>query len=271
MKTLIRYSLVVLSGLATGFSVTTTQNPSTWNEFVLVPLPASALQHHQAAPHIRNANGTSQNWSGYAVANNLSAPLSGAVSDVKATWTVPAVSASDSADTFSSVWVGIDGYSDNTVEQTGTEQDWTPDGPVYYAWFEMYPKFGYRILNFPVEPGDTISAEVRYVGNNQFSLTIANLTKGRSFSTTRRHKARRQSAEWIVEAPYAGGILPLADFGRVALSGCIATLSGHTGSIGDTSWQFDSITMADHDGTVKARPSGLSRDGSSFSVSWEHE
>src|SRR5205823_3981550 len=180
-------------------SVTTMDNPETQNGFVLVPIPATAVHHRpQAAPRIRNKNGTSGNWAGYAVASNLRAPLSGVVSEVQGTWKVPAVSGSDSADTYSSNWIGIDGYSDNTVEQTGTEHDMTPDGPVYYAWFEMYPKSGYRILNFPVEPGDTITAEVHYLGNNRFSLTIANQTKDVSFSTTQRHKAQRQSAEWIV-------------------------------------------------------------------------
>ena len=270
MKTLIRYSLVAFLALAMGPSFSVVQNDR--NRFELVPIPASALHHrHQAAPRIRNRSGTSGNWAGYAVLTRLNAPLSGSVSDVKATWTVLAVSASTSDDTASSAWVGIDGYSDNTVEQTGTEHDMTPDGPVYYAWFEMYPKFGYRILNFPVKEGDTISAEVHYAGNNRFTLTIANLTRDVRFSTTQRHKARRESAEWIVEAPYSGGTLPLADFGTLSFSGCSATVSGHTGGIGDPAWENDNITMATQDGTVKAQTSALSGGGSGFSVIWKHE
>jgi len=243
------------------------------DQFTLAPIPASAVHHpHQAAPHLRNANGTSQNWGGYAVESDFNAPLRGAVSDVKGTWTVPAVSSSGSTHTYSSIWVGIDGYSDNTVEQTGTEQDSTSNGAVYYAWFEMYPKFGYRILNFPVQPGDTISAEVNYIGNNLFKLTITNLTRHVTFSTTQRsNKAQRSSAEWIVEAPYSGGILPLADFGSATLTGCSATLGGHVGSISDQAWHYDAITMADPDGTIKAQPSSLSSGGASFSVKWYNE
>ena len=269
MKTVLRYLAVLSLALVVG----QTPSPrSQSNQFPLAPLPASAVHHrHQAAPHLRNANGTSQNWSGYAVESNLKAPLSGVVSDVKGTWTVPEVSSSGSPHTYSSIWVGIDGYSDNTVEQTGTEQDWTPSGPVYYAWFEMYPKFGYRILNFPVQPGDTISAEVKYTGNNRFTLTIANLSRNVTFSTTQRHKAQRSSAEWIVEAPYSGGILPLADFGTVTLTRCSATLGGHVGSISNPAWQNDAIIMADSDGTSKARPSSLSQGGAGFSVTWQSE
>jgi len=272
MKTMIRYSLIALIALIRGGPVTGTPDAVAQREFVLEPIPVSAFHHRQQAPpHIRNRNGTSGNWAGYAIASNLQAPLSGVVSDVTGTRKVPSVGTSDSDNTYSSVWVGIDGYSDNTVEQTGTEQDMTPDGPVYYAWFEMYPKFGYRIVNFPVEPGDTISAEVRYAGNNRFTLSIVNVTKDVRFSTTQRHKAQRQSAEWIVEAPYSGGTLPLADFGTVTLSGCSATLGGSTGAISNSGWQYDAITMATHDGTVKAKPSGLSGGGAGFSVSWSHE
>jgi|SRR5712671_6698123 len=273
MKMLIRYSWLALLPLFAGPSGSPPQDPTTQNGFVLVPIPASAVHHRpQAVPRIRNRNGTSGNWAGYAVASNLDAPLSGAVSEVKGTWIVPAVSASESGHTYSSNWIGIDGYSDNTVEQTGTEQDMTPNGPVYYAWFEMYPKFGYRIANFPVEPGDTIFAEVRYVGNNRFSLTISNLTRNVSFPTTQRsNKARRQSAEWIVEAPYSGGTLPLADFGKDSFSECSATLSGRPGAIGDSNWQHDEINMADPDGPVKAQTSALSSAGTGFSVTWQHE
>src|SRR6266542_4387259 len=134
----------------------------------------------------------------------------------------------------------------------------------------MYPKFAYRILNFPVQPGDAISAEVKYIGNNRFTLTISNVTRKVTFSTMQRQKARRSSAEWIVEAPYSGGILPLADFGRVTLTGCSATLGGHSGSIGDSAWQNDAITMADSNDTIKAQPSSLSSDGA-FSVTWLSE
>ena len=272
MKMLSRYKLVTFLVLTLGPSVSPLEKVSTRDQFVLVPVAASALHHRRdAAPRVRNRNGTSENWGGYAVASRLNAPLSGSVSEVKGTWKVPALSASGSDHTASSAWVGIDGYSDSTVEQTGTEHDMTPDGPVYYAWFEMYPKFGYRILNFPVEAGDTISAEVRYVGNSRFTLTIANLTRNVTFSTTERRKAGRQSAEWIVEAPYSGGTLPLADFGTLTFSGCSATLNGHTGGIGDAAWQHDAIAMATQNGTVKARPSTLSGGGTGFSVSWEHE
>jgi len=271
MKTTIRHSLVCLLALLNGPTAPEPQTASSTDAFVLVPISSPSRHHRAAVPRLRNANGTSGNWAGYAAADTLAAPMSGAVSDVKGTWTVPSVSATDSDNTYSSIWVGIDGYSDGTVEQAGTEQDVTPDGAVYYAGFEMYPKFGYRIVSFPVEPGDVIFAEVHYRGNNRFDLSIRNMTRNVSFNTTQRSKAKRQSAEWIVEAPYSRGTLPLADFGTVKLTDYSATLLGHTGSISDSFWQNDTITMAERDGPVKAEPSPLSPGGASFSVTWQHE
>ena len=132
--------------------------------YYLRAIPSSAVHHFQA-PHIRLREGTSLNWSGYAIETSLAKPESNAVSDVAGGWTVPTAVASTSRNTYSSAWVGIDGYSDNTVEQIGTEQDWTPRGASYYAWFEMYPNYAYEIVGFPVYPRDMIAAQVQYLGS----------------------------------------------------------------------------------------------------------
>ena len=80
----------------------------------------------------------SLNWSGYAAETSFSSPKAASVAAVSGSWTVPAVSGAGTA--FSSVWVGIDGYSSGTVEQIGTEQDLSRGTPVYTAWYEMYPR-----------------------------------------------------------------------------------------------------------------------------------
>ncbi len=218
------------------------------------------------APRIRLKNGTSTNWSGYAAQTSLSSPQNNAVSDVKGSWVVPAVTCT-STNTYSSAWVGIDGYSDNSVEQTGTEHDCIGGKPVYSAWYEIYPKPSFRV-NLPVKAGDNISAEVKYVANNQFRLTLTNTTTGQTFTTNQKAKAQRQSAEWIMEAPWSGGVLPLSNFGTISFSNANATINGHTGSINDSTWQNDKITMTNESGTPKATPSDLSNGGSSFNVAW---
>jgi hypothetical protein len=206
------------------------------------------------APRIRLGAGTSSNWSGYAVAGSN-------VTDVKGSWTVPSVDPKTCANGYSAAWVGIDGDNSNTVEQCGTEQD---SSGQYYAWYEMYPK-GFVRVPGTVKPTDTITAEVQYQPSSRtFWLT---LTDGGAMLLNTQQKlpqAQRTSAEWIMEAPWSGGVLPLANFGTITFSGCQATINGVTGVLG--SWpNYDSITMVGSSGT-KATPTLSS--SSSFKVTW---
>jgi hypothetical protein len=230
--------------------------------------PVGALTN---APMVHVRQGASTNWSGYAIETNLSSPTAGVMTDVKAQWVVPQVTCSGS-NTYSSTWVGIDGYfGSSTVEQIGTEQDCSAGSGRYYAWYEMYPKLP-ATLSLAVHPNDTISAEVAYVGSANFQLTLTNVTTGKSFSTQQKSaRAQRVSAEWIVEAPSSGGgPLPLANFGTAQFSNASATVKGVTGTISNGAWQNDAITMVTSSGTVKAQPAALSPDGSSFSDTWQH-
>ena len=246
----------------------------------LTPVPFAA-HHHGAAPRVRNRDGTSSNWGGYAVETSLTAPQKNAVTAVQGSWVIPTVSPSASAQTYSAFWVGIDGYDDNTVEQLGTEQDWTSGGPEYSVWFEMYPHNSYNITGFPIAPGDVFSASVKYTGGGNFVLSITNVTRRVAYTVpaknTKMNNAQLESAEWIAEAPWQGGVLPLADFGTSAFLDCSATVNGVTGAIDNSRWQFDNITMTATGGTVKAQPSVLTDaivngvNTSGFAVQWFHE
>ena len=235
--------------------------------FFTSALPSFAQVQH--GPRIILKNGTSTNWSGYAALTDLVNPASNAVSDVKGTWTIPSVSCTGvTTSTYSSAWVGIDGYSNSSVEQTGTEHDCINGAPSYYAWYEMYPKPGYRV-NLAVNAGDSITGEVLYTGNGKFVLTLTNNTTHKTFSTTQRsNKAQRQSAEWIVEAPWSGGVLPLANFGTLNLTGSYASILS-TNLVPLGSLVSDKIDMANTDGTIKASTSAITG-GTDFSVTWQH-
>jgi hypothetical protein len=231
--------------------------------------------HHQRAIFLSGATHAgvqSTNWAGWAVTG-----ARGSVTDVKGSWIVPAVQGScPSTNQFSSFWIGIDGYSSSSVEQTGTDSDCQAGSPAYYAWFEFYPHPSNLITTVAVSPGDTISAEVKYV-NGKFTLHLTDVTTGKSFSKTSKVSAARTSAEWIAEAPSSsGGVLPLANFGTVhfgydatSVAGTgSATLSGTTGAIGTYSTAVP-ITMVNKAGTLtKASPSTLTPDGTSFNVTW---
>ena len=225
--------------------------------------PAFALSQPQPtlAPRIRARAGTSTNWSGYAVTGSK-----GSVTYAVGSWVVPTVTET-STNSYSSFWVGIDGYTSGSVEQIGTDSDWVNGQAQYYAWYEFYPKPSYLINTITVQPGDTMSAEVSYDGNT-FTVTITDVTTDSSFSTTAKvPRAQRTSAEWIAEAPSSGGILPLADFGSVTFSECTATISSTTQSIGlFESSAVQNIMMVDSSGSIIASPSPLSTDGTSFSV-----
>jgi hypothetical protein len=211
---------------------------------------------------------SSTNWSGYAAVTNLNSPASDSVTKVSGSWTVPTVTGKTNA--YSSMWVGIDGYSSNSVEQIGTEQDTTKSGATrYYAWWEMYPNPSILISTMTISPGDSITASVTY--NGDYLLQITDNTTHQSFSTTQSATAQRSSAEWIMEAPSSfSGILPLANFGTASFSGAQATINGTAGAIDDASWQNTSIDMVKRSGSVIAHTLSLTDTGntSSFSVSF---
>lgn len=203
----------------------------------------------------RITNSTSTNWSGYAVTGSK-------FTSVSSSWTEP--TATCSATAYSSFWVGLDGDTSNTVEQTGTDADCSGKTPQYYAWYEMYPKFPVNFNN-TVKPGDKLSASVTTNGSGSFTLKISDSTQGWSRTVSARLKsAKLASAEVIAEAPSSsGGVLPLANFGTVNFTGASANGSLLTSSTP----HIDPITMKSGT-TVKAQPSSIN--SGTFSVAWKH-
>jgi hypothetical protein len=217
----------------------------------------------------------STNWSGYAVTGS-------SFTYAKGSWTVPSVNCSTTPNTYAAFWVGIDGWSSSTVEQTGTDSDCDGKTASYYAWYEFYPNPSEEISGFTVSPGNHISAEVSYSGST-FTVTITNETTGKTYSKTGKVSgAARSSAEWIAEAPCCtnrGGILPLADFGTVDFGDDYtgvsdtnwASDSGITGPISDFGSSVNEAVMVSTSGKDEAVPSSLSSDGTSFTVKWDSE
>lgn len=219
--------------------------------FSILPVSAQTIEPH--GPIIRNKNGTSLNWSGYVATGKN-------VTDVRGSWIVPVVDCTVTPNAYSSAWVGIDGYNSSSVEQIGTEHDCINGQAQYYAWYEMYPKPMYKIpVN--IAAGQNVTAEVNYLGNGSFQLTL------NGYSLIQKSgKARRTSAEWIMEAPWSGGVLPLADFQVAYFTNSQATINGKTNTI--NAFPYDQINMANSSGALKDQASTLSSDGSSFNVTW---
>ncbi len=207
-------------------------------------------------PIIRLRQGTSSNWSGYAAFGGA-----GSFTSVTGSWTQPSVVCT-ATKTYSSYWVGLDGYNDSTVEQLGTEGDCVNGIPRYYAWFEMYPHPS-NLVGLTVTPSHIYSASVTSAGRGTFALRLTDVTTGTSFSTLQKlNQAQASSAEVIVEAPFSGGVLPLANFGSVNFSATTA----NTKPLGSFS-NLDRITMTNPYG-MKSTPSTFDSTGTSFSVNW---
>jgi Peptidase A4 family len=222
-----------------------------------IHLVSSSSAGNASAHGISHATATSTNWSGYAA-------TTGTYTSVSASWTEPTGTCSGSAK-YSSFWVGLDGYNSSSVEQTGSEVDCSGSRAEYYAWYEMYPAASVSYSN-TVRPGDHFNASVTYTGSNHFSLVISDTTQGWSHTHTGTlANAPRSSAEVIVEAPCctsSGGILPLADFNTVNVTGSLANGSalGNAGGVTE-------ITMINNSGQDKDSVSSLSG-GENFSAAW---
>ena len=133
----------------------------------------------------------------------------------------------------------------------------------------MYPNPSNTVRGFTVIPGVTYSAEVKYNGGGNFSLSLSG--GGQSFTTTQTlNNPSLSSAEWIAEAPSlctrSCRVLPLTNFGTASFSGS----SANGNAINNSAWSYDPLTMVTSGSTVKASPSGLDASGSAFSVSWAH-
>jgi hypothetical protein len=235
---------------------------------------------------------TSNNWAGFAITGPV-----GSVSDVKGSWIVPSVTAcSPGENSFSSFWVGIDGYSSGTVEQIGSDSDCLRGVATYFAWWywwEFYPQKYYVIRSLTPTPGHILSAEVKYdPSKDTFTVSINDMSTHASFNTTfqDKHHAQRSSAEWITEGPLTEPLTRFTtnglsrsnssfygvDYTSTASTNC-AVISGFNGVTGCasiatynsvTASSVSQITMVTNKGVTRASPSKLTTSGTSFYVTW---
>jgi len=264
------YILATATAISPAFAQTTTPDSS----------EALALAAFQHAPIRRVPGATalvdgvtavqSYNWGGYAVSGT-------GFTDAKGSWIVPRVDCSKSPNALVALWVGIDGFSDSTVEQTGTLTWCNRTTAEYFTWYEFYPLPLTFISTVSSNPGDKIFAEVSY-NKSEFTAEITNETTGKSFSIMQAVPgAKRTSAEWIAEAPAAiTGILNLADFSKVDFGedytgdagSNSATDSAVSGTIRDFGSAVQRITQVDWNLYTESTSSALKEDGASFTVTW---
>jgi peptidase A4-like protein len=198
----------------------------------------------------------STNWSGYA-------GTTGTYTSVSASWIQPAGHCT-SGDQYAAFWVGLDGYSSGTVEQTGSEVDCVGRTAEYYAWYEAYPNASVNYNN-TVKAGDSFTATVTWTSGNSYNLIINDITERWSHTTpVTVANAARSSAEVIAEAPcctFLGGILPLTNFGTMNFTSSTVTPTSGTSEAMGSAPGVTAITMVDNFGRDKDTVSALTPTG----------
>lgn len=193
----------------------------------------------------------SPNWSGYVAAGTTAHPV--AYSTVSGTWTVPTATcgAKDNAGSFSTIWVGLGGYTTKDSEMVGTDQNCGGlDKPVYYAWYELQPYISYDVpKTYEVMPGDTMTGEVQSLSIRLVKLQIEDISRGWTFTRDIDFGLQDTStAEWIAESPaschyYICSQANLTNFGSATFTGISATGNGTTGNLSDPDWNVTPIQL----------------------------
>jgi Peptidase A4 family len=232
------------------------------------PLP---FEHAPGARTRRVGGATielSGNWSGYVDDNTTGRTYTA----VTATWTEPKVTCTAAEDELVGYWVGLDGFTDPTVEQDGTFA-WCYQGAAYYySWWEMYPE-GSVVVGTAVAPGDRITASVTDTSKG-YRLAVADSThRANSFTTVQQcptdSTCYNASAEWIAETPGGDrGLWPWPPFGTWRPSAARATSGGKAGDI--NSYPDDQIVIVGDDGEALASTGNLGSSGNTFGLTWSY-
>ena len=235
-----------------------------------IHLPSTHLPHLTPA-----AEAVSGNWSGYAALAKTGDTFRYAITS----FNIPSLNCAKSPPGTSGYayvahWVGLDGYSNDTVEQTGVDAycAGTTSSPGYYAWYEMYPLDPVAFSG--VGPGDAITVSVYYSGG-KYNLVLKDTTTGGEINTTQTCPAgstcENTSAEVITEDP--GGAVPaydLADYGNVNYTNTAVTSgTGLHGTLAASAqWTSAEIAMEDPSSVIMAQPSAL-EGGAAFDDLWK--
>jgi len=209
------------------------------------------------------------NWSGYADDNRQHHTYTA----VSGTWVQPAVTCPADEDRMVVFWVGLDGFTNSTVEQDGTLAWCYQGSPTYYSWWEMYPTNQIQTVGSTVAPGDRISASVTFAGG-RYSMKVTDATASANSFTKRAAcgsglVCSNASAEWIAETPSNDrGLWPLPDFGTWKVTGAKVTSGSKTGTI--SSFPDDEITIVGIDGQSLATTKALNGPGTAFSDAWSY-
>lgn len=218
----------------------------------------------------------SNNWFGY---NQGTLEQGGKLfNSITGDWIVPTATQHTKGQAeSSSTWIGIGGgcidagctAGDNTLIQTGTEQDVDSSGKASYsAWWEIIPVPSLNI-SMTVSPGDHMSASIAEVvpNSNVWTITLKDVTRGESFSQTVPYTSTHATAEWISETPLLIG----TDAGLAALPNLTTTpfTRGTTNGQNAGLKSSEEMQLIDSNGNVIGAPSAPNSTTDGFNTcSW---
>ena len=228
------------------------------------------LSSHGQLLHVRANTNQSSNWFGY----NLGTLERGDTlfNSVTGDWTVPTVTqhtagqAEDSSD-----WIGIGGgcvdsgctVGDETLIQTGTEQDVSGGQASYSAWWELVPA---PSISMSVDPGDHMHASIAELvpDSDVWTITIQDVTQDETFTQTVPYPSTHLTAEWIEETPLEIG----TNAGFAALPNLTspvfddATVNGQPANLSTA----EEIQLIDSNGNVIGTPSAPNSSADGFNA-----
>jgi hypothetical protein len=220
----------------------------------------------------------SENWAGYVVYD-----AKVAITCVEGSWIQPTVTCPSTGVQNVAIWVGIDGVKSGAgvnagtdLLQIGTQAGCDAGQKSAFAWYEVIPldPLSVGIQGVTIAPGDRVRAMVSFA-RDVFTLLLVDETSGESFSVAKTlAHARRQTAEWIVEAPMIGCpadcvIAQLPRFGKVSFSEAFASTATQRGAIDDDAWTHGTTELV-RGGIVRAAVTKLGAEGTSFGIVWRH-
>ncbi len=236
---------------------------------------STSLQAHgqllKLSPLHANTN-QSNNWFGYD--QGTLEQGSKLFNSISGQWTVPTATQHTAGQAeASSDWIGIGGgcvdagctVTDSTLIQTGTEQDVSATGQASYsAWWELVPVPSLTISSMTVSPGDHMSASIAEVvaDLNLWKITISDLTRNETYTTTVPYASTHLSAEWIEETPLELGTSPgLASLPNLSNPGFdLATVNGAPANLKAS----EEMELTSSSGQVIGTPSAPDSDADGF-------
>ncbi|KAE9364984.1 concanavalin A-like lectin/glucanase [Stipitochalara longipes BDJ] len=233
-------------------------------------------QRSNLSANAADANEQTDDWAGAVVKSPP--PDEGGFVAVIGTFTVPSAMEDDDTPSAVSIWVGIDGYTNNIpVVQAGVDAILDSDGDVTYrAWAEWNPNPAIYLDDSELEivAGDSIQVHIATkAGDTSATALFTNLSNGNPatvpLSTSDASQAALgQNMEWMVERIHGGPDAPptaaLMNFGTITMTNCYGSTAARAGSVNPP--QGVGVDMLNSEGGVAAT---AAINGNTVTVTWQ--